>query len=64
MQGIGGIYAGDGPKPMGGGIEAMAHEGLTPAVATGPPFNIGYRYEGFTDRMDDLKRSLEPVRSI
>lgn len=32
-----------------GGIYA----GLAPVVVTDPPFNIGYRYKGFTDRMDE-----------
>lgn len=31
----------------------MAYAGLTTAVATDPPFDIGYRHKGFTDRMDD-----------
>lgn len=31
----------------------MTHAGLTPVVVTDPPFNIGYRYKGFTDRMDE-----------
>lgn len=31
----------------------MTYAGLTPAVVTGPPFNIGYRYKGFTDRMGE-----------
>ena len=52
MREMGGAYAGDGPKLMGGGIGAMTYAGLAPAVATDPPFNIGYRYKGFTDRMD------------
>lgn len=47
MQEIGSIYVGDGPKLMGGGIEAMTYAGLTPVVVTDPPFNIGYRYKGF-----------------
>lgn len=53
MQEIGSIYVGDGPKLIGGGIEAMTYAGLTPVVVTDPPFNIGYRYKGFTDRMDE-----------
>lgn len=53
MQEIGSVYVGDGPKLMGGGIEAMTYAGLTPVVVTDPPFNIGYRYKGFTDRMDE-----------
>nr|UVM82242.1 MAG: hypothetical protein [Bacteriophage sp.] len=32
MQEIGSVYVGDGPKLMGGGIEAMTYAGLTPAV--------------------------------
>lgn len=31
----------------------MTYAGLTPVVVTDPPFNIGYRYKGFTDRMDE-----------
>lgn len=53
MQEIGSICVGDGPKLMGGGIEAMTYAGLTPVAVTDPPFNIGYRYSGYTDRMDD-----------
>lgn len=53
MQEIGSVYVGDGPKPMGGGIEAMAYAGLAPVAVTDPPFNIGYRYKGLTDRMDE-----------
>lgn len=53
MQEIGGIYVGDGPKLMGGGIEAMTYAGPTPAVVTDPPFNVGYRYNGYSDRMDE-----------
>nr|UWI29842.1 MAG: MT-A70 [Bacteriophage sp.] len=30
----------------------MTHAGPTPAVATDPPFDIGYRHKGLTDRMD------------
>lgn len=53
MREIGGICVGDGPKLMGGGIEAMAYAGPTPAVVTDPPFNIGYRRNGYSDRMDE-----------
>ena len=53
MQEIGGVYVGDGPKLMGGDIEAMTYAGLTPVVVTDPPFDIGYRCKGFTDRMDE-----------
>lgn len=52
MQEIGSIYVGDGPKLMGGGIEAMTYAGLTPVVVTDPPFNVGYHYNGYSDRMD------------
>lgn len=31
----------------------MTCAGLTPVVVTDPPFNIGYPYKGFTDRMDE-----------
>ena len=34
MQGVGSIYVGDGPKLIGGGIEAMTYAGLTPVVVT------------------------------
>ena len=37
MREIGGICVGDGPKAMGGGIEAMAYAGPTPAAD--PPFD-------------------------
>lgn len=35
MREIGSVYVGDGPKLMGGGIEAMTYAGLTPVVVTG-----------------------------
>lgn len=35
MREIGGVYVGDGPKLMGGGIEAMTYAGLTPVVGIG-----------------------------
>lgn len=35
MQEIGGVYVGDGPKLMGGGIWAMTHAGLAPVVGIG-----------------------------
>lgn len=43
MQEIGSVYVGDGPKLMGGGIEAMTYAGLTPVACAelGVPF-IGY----------------------
>lgn len=53
MQKIGSIYVGDGPKLMVGGIEAMTCAGLTPVVVTDPPFNVGYHYNGYSDRMDE-----------
>lgn len=28
-------------------------EGLTPIIVTDPPFNIGYHYDGYKDKMDD-----------
>ena len=49
---MGGACVGDGPKPMGGGIEAMTYAGLTPVAVTDPPFDIGYRCDGYSDRMD------------
>lgn len=33
----------------------MTYAGLAPVVVTDHPFNIGYRYKGFTDRMDESK---------
>lgn len=35
----------------------MTYAGLTPVVVTDPPFNVGYHYKGFTDRMDESKRA-------
>jgi hypothetical protein len=35
MREIGSVYVGDGPKLMGGGIEAMTYAGLTPVVGIG-----------------------------
>ena len=53
MREIGGIYVGDGPKLMVGGIEAMTYAGLAPVVVTDPPFNVGYHHNGYSDRMDE-----------
>ena len=53
MREMGGIYVGDGPKLMGGGIEAMTYAGSAPVVVTDPPFDFGYRYGGYSDRMDE-----------
>lgn len=60
MQEIGSVYVGDGPKLMGGGIEAMTYAGLAPVVVTDPPFNIGYRYKGFSGDVQQVpQRSLQ-----
>lgn len=31
----------------------MTYAGLTPVVVTDPPFNVGYHYNGYSDRMDE-----------
>ena len=38
MRETGGVCAGDGPKPMGGGIGAMTYAGPTPVVGAMDPF--------------------------
>lgn len=52
-QEINNIYLGDCMDLIYGGIEAVVYEGLTPVVVTDPPFNIGYHYHGYKDRMSE-----------
>jgi len=47
------VIHGDCLELLGGGIERMIYQGLTPVVVTDPPFNIGYHYGRYTDRMPE-----------
>ena len=60
------IYLADALSMIGGGVDAMMYEGLTPVVVTDPPFNIGYRYKGYKDRMpeDEYYSMLEEVTAL
>lgn len=53
MQTIGEVYTGDGLELLAGGVDAMVYAGYVPVVVTDPPFNIGYHYSGYSDRMDE-----------
>lgn len=49
------VYEGNCLELIGGGIEAMVYNGLTPVIVTDPPFNIGYHYKGFRDRLPEAE---------
>ena len=34
-------------------MDAITYEGLLPVVVTDPPFNVGYHYRGYRDRMSE-----------
>lgn len=52
-QEVGDIYCADGFDMLLGGVAAMRYEGLTPVVVTDPPFNIGYHYKGYSDKLPE-----------
>lgn len=49
-----------------GGVEEMTYRGLIPVVVTDPPFNIGYHYKGFKDKIpeSDYYQMLSEVTSL
>ncbi len=47
------IYAGDCLQMLMQGVDAMRREGLSPVVVTDPPFNVGYHYRGFRDKLGE-----------
>lgn len=49
---LGKVYLGDCRDLLPDMVDAVRYEGLTPVVVTDPPFNIGYGYKGFKDKMD------------
>lgn len=47
------IENGDSSQLLHDGIEEMQYMGLLPVVVTDPPFNIGYHYKSYRDRMPE-----------
>lgn len=51
IQTLNHVYTGDCRDLIADGVDLMCREGLTPIVVTDPPFNVGYHYDGYGDRM-------------
>lgn len=51
IQTLNHVYTGDCRDLIEYGVDLMCREGLTPVVVTDPPFNVGYHYDGYGDRM-------------
>ena len=66
IQTINHVYVGDCQNLIADGVELMRNEGLKPIVVTDPPFNVGYHYDGYSDRMspDNYMRMLAYVTSL
>lgn len=66
IQRLGNVYVGDCRELIHDGVELMMSEGLKPVVVTDPPFNIGYRYAGYNDKMsaDEYMQMLVSVTSL
>lgn len=47
------ILCGDCADLLQGGVQRMVYKGLLPVVVTDPPFNIGYHYGKYRDKMPD-----------
>ncbi len=47
------IVQGDCTDMLRGGVDEMVYHGLTPVIVTDPPFNIGYHYGKYNDRMPE-----------
>ena len=47
------IFNGDCIDLLGGGVERMTYKGLLPVIVTDPPFNIGYHYNRYSDKMPE-----------
>ena len=60
------VICGDACELIWGGVEEMTYRGLIPVVVTDPPFNIGYHYKGFKDKIpeDDYYQMLSEVTSL
>ena len=48
---------------IGGGVELMRSLGYNPVVVTDPPFNIGYKYNSFKDKLPD-REYIEGIAEI
>lgn len=57
------LYNGDCLDIMRCGDFQMAIRGKTPIIVTDPPFNIGYHYNTYKDKMND-KQYLEWLKEI
>lgn len=55
MQELNHVYVGDCQGLIAEGVELMRSEGLKPIVVTDPPFNVGYHYDGYSDKMSPDK---------
>nr|DAU71837.1 MAG TPA: adenine specific DNA methyltransferase [Caudoviricetes sp.] len=66
IQRLGNVYVGDCRELIRDGVELMRSEDLQPVVVTDPPFNIGYRYAGYNDKMnaDEYMQMLVSVTSL
>lgn len=60
------IINGDCMDLLVDGIERMVYQGLIPVVVTDPPFNIGYHYGRYKDKMpeDDYYEWIAEVTSL
>lgn len=47
------IIHGDCADLLRGGVDRMVYRGLIPVVVTDPPFNIGYHYGSYVDKMPE-----------
>lgn len=59
------IVCGDGATLIDDGIRRIRELGLLPVIVTDPPFNIGYKYKRYRDRMpeDEYFRWLADITS-
>lgn len=60
----GGIVCGSALDELAGAAESLSEAGYRPVVVTDPPFNVGYHYKSYRDRMseDEYWRMLAEVR--
>lgn len=60
------IIHGDCSDLLRGGVDRMTYRGLLPVVVTDPPFNVGYHYGEYCDRMpeDEYYEWLVDVTAI
>lgn len=47
------VINGDAMSSISEAIDMIAYTGAVPVIVTDPPFNIGYRYRSYRDRMDE-----------